>query len=102
LGVTAEQAAELELAASRGTIGLALRSASDTDSGASQARNQNIAGNPATPAEGPRAPAAAGVPAATTSARQASAQPTMWGVTVIRGDSMVKHEFPDRGAANTP
>jgi Flp pilus assembly protein CpaB len=106
LGVTAEQAAELELAASRGTIGLALRAASDTGSGASQARNQNIAGNAAASSEGVRAPAptpaSASVPTATTSARQGPAQTTMWGVTVIRGDSTVKHEFPDRGAAKTP
>jgi len=104
LDVTAEQAAELELAASRGTIGLALRAASDTGSGSSQARNQNIAGSPSETGERPRAsvPAPAAAPAATTSARQAPAQPTTWAITVIRGDSTVKHEFPDRCADKTP
>jgi Flp pilus assembly protein CpaB len=101
LDVTAEQAAELELAASRGTIGLALRSASDTGSGASQASNQNIAGTPASPLEGTRPPAQSQA-TTMTSARQGSGQPTVWGITVIRGDSTVKHEFPDRGAAKTP
>ena len=106
LGVTAEQAAELELAASRGTIGLALRATSDTGSGASQARNLNMAGAPTAPAEGTRAqvPAAVptAVPAATSAARQGPAQPTIWAITVIRGDSTVRQEFPDRGPPKTP
>jgi pilus assembly protein CpaB len=106
LGVTAAQAAELELAASRGTIGLALRAASDTGSVESQARNQNVAGTATAASEGARTsaptPAPTPAPAATTSARPSPAQPTMWGITVIRGDSTVKHEFPDRGPAKTP
>ena len=102
LDVTAAQAAELELAASRGTIGLALRSTSDTGSGASQARNLNVADNPAPAAERARASAAPPAPATSAAARPGPTQPTMWGVTVIRGDASVKHEFPDRGADKAP
>jgi len=98
LGVTAEQAAELELAASRGTIGLALRSTSDAGGSSPKATIQNVAGNVAAPSDSARA----ANPLPATTARQASAQPTMWGITVIRGDSTVKHEFPDRGPAKTP
>jgi Flp pilus assembly protein CpaB len=102
LAVTAEAAAELELAASRGTIGLALRAASDTASGASEARNQNTAA----PSDGARTSSPTAPPVAasamTSSARQGAAQRTMWAVTVIRGDATVKHEFPDRPAVKTP
>ena len=96
LDVTSDQAAELELAASRGTIGLALRSSADTGSAASEARHQSMS------AAAPESARPAAQTAVTAATRSAAAQPTIWGITVIRGDSTVKHEFPDRTPSKTP
>lgn len=94
LAVTAEEAAELELAASRGTIGLALRASSDSGSGSSTARSQSsIAAESGKPA------AAAPAPSATRGMAPTSGT---WEITVIRGDATVKHEFPDRGSDTNP
>ena len=94
LAVTAEEAAELELAASRGTIGLALRASSDSGSGASAARSQSTLA----------ADASKSTTATTTAPATRSMSPRSgtWEITVIRGDATVKHEFPDRGPDKTP
>jgi len=94
LDVTAEQATELELASSRGTVGLALRSESDTTSTRPSASTQDGAASPEAP---PASPAAAPATVA-----RAPARPTAWEVIVIRGDERVKHDFPARTGGSKP
>ena len=98
LDVTAEQAAELELAASHGTIGLALRPESDNAMMKSMASTQGIAANepPAQAGALPTPTANTGVNATKSSSRSA------WEVIVIRGDERVKHDFPSRDGNPTP
>ena len=97
LDVTVAQAAELELAASRGTVGLAIRPESDTTSANGSATTQGMLGSAATGA------ASADRTASTGSAPPAaSAKPATWDVIVIRGDERVKHDFPERTTKPNP
>lgn len=89
LDVTAEQAAELELAGSRGIVGLALRPESDTLPAGSTASTPTSASVEAAKT-GAAAPSAA-------SGRQGN-----WEVIVIRGDDRVKHDFPERAGSPKP
>ena len=99
LDVTPEQAAQLELASSKGTIGLALRSAEDASSSSASATTQGLVGasTPKDPPSAPRQP-----DANRPGAKGTDAKPPTWDVTVIRGDDRTKHEFPERTPAKTP
>lgn len=97
LQVSADQAAELELAASRGTIGLALRSVADTASGAGASATSTGSTSTAPGPDAARAP--------TTSASTsvpAGVQPTTWEVLVIRGDAVSRERMLDRGVNPRP
>jgi Flp pilus assembly protein CpaB len=98
LDVTAEQAAELELAAGRGTVGLALRPESDDATTAAMASTQGV-----TPNQPPAQAAPTATPAANTAVNAAkSSSRSSWEVIVIRGDERVKHDFPPRDGNSTP
>jgi Flp pilus assembly protein CpaB len=91
LAVTPQQAAEVEYASARGAIGVSLRPDQDADSergrlAAATARSLM----PGAPEAAPSA--SAGDPAAVPAADTGS--PWMWSVTVIRGDSTTRHDFP--------
>jgi pilus assembly protein CpaB len=109
LAVTPEQAAQVELASARGTVGIALRPEGDRSAiagSAATATARSILGMPepavgsaqaaAAPSSGPGPDASEATPQPpTTSPRRA-----VWQVTVMRGDSTTTHEFPASGAAN--
>lgn len=84
LDVLAEQAAELELASSRGVITLALRASGDTGT--------------SVPAGAPRGSEAANAAAPASNQAQAS----VWEITIIRGDAVSREQFLDRGGARRP
>ena len=100
LDVTPEQAAQLELAASKGSIGLALRGAEDTSPSTASASTHALAGAPAAPTAAPTDAGRTAAPEPATKPTQS--KPPTWDVTVIRGDDRVKHEFPERTPARTP
>jgi len=118
LAVRPEQAAQLELAGARGTIGIALRGASDPANGGSAgaiATTHSLLGlvpeeRVATAAPDRESPAATERPdrdATETTERPVPAtiagpipagtalRPKMWEITVIRGDRTTRMEFPD-------
>ena len=98
LDVTAEQAAELELAASRGAVGLVVRPESDDATTAAMASTQGVAPNPPPAQAAPTA-----TPAANTAVNAAkSSSRSTWEVIVIRGDERVKHDFPPRDGTQKP
>lgn len=112
LAVTPEQAAQVELASARGTVGIALRPEGDRTAiagTAASATARSILGLPepstgtAQVAAAPfqeTAPAAPGTPAPTAAATQGAPQRAVWQVTVMRGDSTRTHEFPTGAGAN--
>lgn len=95
LDVTAEQAADVELAGSRGTVGLAIRAESDMSSTRVSASSQDALG---TPEAAPPSPTQ--TPAAT--APRAATRSSAWEVIVIRGDERVRHDFPPRAGNSKP
>lgn len=110
LAVTPEQAAQVELASARGTVGITLRSDADASSSASaMATTQSLLDEDLTTA----APQTMSPPAAATSA-SASPAPTApapssasrgartWEVIVIRGDDRSRHEFPAQPSGSAP
>lgn len=91
LAVTPQQAAEVEYASARGAIGVSLRPDQDAESergrvAAATARSLMPGAPEAAPADSAGDPTA--VPAAD------AGSPWMWSVTVIRGDSTTRHDFP--------
>lgn len=99
LAVTPEQAAQVELASSRGTVGIALRPDGDQAAGAGSGASvtaRSILGLP-DPAEEASKPAVVTAPAPPPPAT-ATPERSVWQVTVIRGDSTSTHEF----AGKTP
>lgn len=103
LAVTPEQAAQVELASARGTVGIALRPEGDRSAIAGStatATARSILGMPdpavgsaqaaATPSPGPGPEASETTPPTpTTTPRRA-----VWQVTVMRGNDTTTHEFP--------
>lgn len=100
LAVTPEQAAQVELASSRGTVGIALRPEGDRPSAAgsgASATARSILGLP-NPVDEPAKPAAAVAPAPAAPPTPAKPERAVWQVTVIRGDSTSTHEFTGKKA----
>lgn len=98
LAVTPEQAAQVELASSRGTVGVALRPDGDRASAggsAASATARSILGLP-DPAQEQSKPS---TDVAAPQAQPAQPQRNVWQVTVIRGDSTSTHEFAGKPAA---
>ena len=113
LAVTPEQAAQLELASTRGTVGIALRPEGDRSGvagSAATATARSILGLPE-PSEGsaqsitattreagaaPRAASASGAAVA-----QAPSPRAVWQVTVITGSTTKTHEFPTAGTQSS-
>lgn len=102
LAVTPEQAAQVELASSRGTVGIALRPDGDrtpsAEPGAS-ATARSILGLPESPEQPSKPVAAAASPAAPAPA--AKPERAVWQVTVIRGESRSTHEFARKAPAQS-
>jgi Flp pilus assembly protein CpaB len=91
LAVTPQQAAEVEYASARGAIGVSLRPDQDAESergrlAAATARSLM----PPVPAAAGSADSEAQAPASPSDL----ASPWMWSVTVIRGGSTTRHDFP--------
>jgi pilus assembly protein CpaB len=112
LAVTPEQAAQVELASSRGTVGIALRPDGDRTSSAepgASATARSILGLP-DPVDAPAAPAAAADARSTRASSPPSQLPApvtaperaVWQVTVIRGDTKSTHEFPSAAPEQSP
>jgi pilus assembly protein CpaB len=104
LAVTPEQAAQVELASSRGTVGIALRPDGDRASAARTGASvtaRSILGLP-DPADEAAKPAVVTAPLPPPTPAPAPAKPerTVWQVTVMRGDSTSMHEFPSRKATS--
>lgn len=95
LAVTPQQAAEVEYASARGAIGVSLRP--DQDAESERGRLAAATARSLMPAAPESAPSAAGSDASTT-ATQDPGSPWMWSVTVIRGDSTTRHDFPSSPA----
>lgn len=92
LAVTPTQAAEVEFASARGAIGVSLRP--DQDAESERGRLAAATTRSLMPGAPDTAPAAgAGDPSAPSAAADPSS-PWMWSVTVIRGDSTTRHDFP--------
>lgn len=92
LAVTPEQAAQVELASARGTVGIALRPEGDRSSVAgsgASATTRGILGLPDPAAE----PIKAASDPASPPPQPQPPERAVWQVTVIRGDSTSKHEF---------
>jgi pilus assembly protein CpaB len=103
LAVTPEQAAQVELASSRGTVGIALRPDGDRTSSAepgATATARSIMGLPESPDPPSKPVAAAASPAAPAPA--AKPERAVWQVTVIRGDSRSTHEFARKAPEQNP
>lgn len=101
LAVTPEQAAQVELASSRGTVGIALRPDGDRSSAAGTGASvtaRSILGLP-DPVDEPAKPAVATAPAPPPPPAPAKPERAVWQVTVMRGDSTSTHEFPGRRSA---
>jgi pilus assembly protein CpaB len=100
LAVTPEQAAQVELASSRGTVGIALRPDGDQSSvegGGASVTARSILGLP-DPADEASKPAVLTAPAPPPQAPATPERP-VWQVTVIRGDSTSTHEFAGKTTA---
>lgn len=91
LAVTPQQAAEVEYASARGAIGVSLRPDQDAESERGRLAAATARSLMSTAPES--APSSAGSDAPATSS-QDSASPWMWSVTVIRGESTTRHDFP--------
>lgn len=112
LAVTPEQAAKVELASSRGTIGITLRSGDDVSDHApdgATATAWSLLGLPEAPSEPPppagqRQSAAASAadakpaPAPAVTAPEAKPPAPVWQVTVMRGEVTSTHTLPDPNA----
>lgn len=109
LAVTPEQAAQVELASTRGTVGIALRPEGDRSAiagSAATATARSILGLPeppvgsaqtvATPAQERASPE----PAAAAATPPVAQRGPVWQVTVMRGDATTTHEFPASSGAS--
>lgn len=116
LAATPEQAAQLELAAARGTIGICLRSDADGDgprTGTAIATTESLLGPEAMPEPEPapapppkpvvvQAPADAAQADEVRKSPAAPARPRVWEVTVVRGEGIRKLTFPEPEPAAKP
>jgi pilus assembly protein CpaB len=119
VAVTPEQAAQVELASSRGTIGVTLRS-SDEPAGQpgsnAIATTQSLLGlspepaavaKPAPTAEAPKETAerpavTPAIPVAAPATPAAPEKPRSWEVKVFRGKDSTSHSFPEKPGSGTP
>ena len=104
--VTPDQAAQLELASVRGTVGIALCAGGDAAPGPTAAPGITTSGmlgitlepdpppTAPTPAPPPVAPEPEKVEAPKVEAPAEPANPQVWEVVVVRGENTVKHGFP--------
>jgi len=91
LAVTPQQAAEVEYASARGAIGVSLRP--DQDAESERGRLAAATARSLMPqSSGPTQPSSGG--STPSSATADTASPWMWSVTVIRGGSTTRHDFP--------
>ncbi|MBM3989384.1 MAG: Flp pilus assembly protein CpaB [Planctomycetes bacterium] len=95
LAVTPQHAAQIELAAARGTLGLSLRSEKDGDTPSSVPAEASTRALFAFEEPAPKVPEAAPVPVAPAPVAPAPAPPK-WEVLVIRGESSERHEFVEQ------
>ena len=109
LAVTPEQAAQVELASTRGTVGISLRPEGDRsaiEGSPASATARSILGLPepsvgtAQAAAAPAQEPASAAPATPTPTTPVAPRGPVWQVTVMRGDSTTTHDFPARGATN--
>jgi pilus assembly protein CpaB len=109
LAVTPEQAAQVELASTRGTVGISLRPEGDRSGIAgspASATARSILGLPepspgtAQVVSAPVQEPVSGAPLPATPTPPVAPRGPIWQVTVMRGDSTTTHEFPASGAAN--
>ncbi len=92
LAVTPKQAAEVEFASARGAIGVSLRP--DQDAESERGRLAAATARSLMPGSPDTSPAAVAGDQSTASAAADPGSPWMWSVTVIRGDSTTRHDFP--------
>ncbi|NBX26123.1 MAG: hypothetical protein EBQ99_08785 [Planctomycetes bacterium] len=91
------QANQIELASSKGMIGLTLRPEVDANAASvAPATTESLLGMNATRTElaAPSPAASAAPPAAAATGSPAPAPPPVWEVTVVKGDESVRHAFP--------
>lgn len=103
--VTPAEATQIELASSKGTIGLTLRGEGDaTPSGADAATSETLVGFDAgRTAAKPMEPRPAGTSGAVNPAAEspttAPKPPPVWEVVVVKGSDTARHSFPDKSAS---
>lgn len=105
LAVTPEQAAEVELASARGTIGITLRP--DQERGTARSTgvsvtSRSILGLPEIPATPPQGTAAADQPKPEVPTAKADLAPPVWRVNVTRGDVTTTHAIPESSRRSAP
>jgi hypothetical protein len=87
------QANQIELASTKGMIGLTLRPEGDPNpAGVAPATTESLVGVNATRTEMAASAAAVAGPAGASS--PATPPPPVWEVTVVKGDESVRHSFP--------